>query len=249
MVITTESHHPSPLPDAMGLDQGALLRLLQLASPALPVGAYSYSEGIEFLVDCGTIAHSTDLEHWLVQELTYGAIRLDAAIMTRGYHAFANRDYPRLQAWNRWLSAARETEELRQQGWQMGRSLLHLFLDLPSDPMAAEFETEPLQRLLAEECNFAIAYGLVAAHWQINVRPALLSYLHSWATNLIGAGVKLIPLGQTIGQTLLFNLCPVLEQATTEILALPDDDLNSCGWGVSLASMAHETQYSRLFRS
>ncbi len=222
----------------------ALLRLLQLASPALPVGAYSYSEGIEALVESGRIDSQLALEHWLVQELYYGAVRLEAAIVVRAYNAVHADDPDQLNYWNQWLSAARETEELRLQSLQMGRSLMRLFLDLQPDTLEPQL-IAPLQ----DGCHFAIAFGLAAAHWQIDLRSSVLGYLHSWATNLINAGIKLIPLGQTAGQQLLWNLQPTLEHAMEEVLTLQDDDLSSCGWGLALASMTHETQYSRLFRS
>lgn len=225
----------------MGSSSVSLLRLLQLASPGLPVGAYSYSEGLEFLVEAGRVGSGRDLEDWMVQELRYGAIRMEAAMMVRSYGASQAQDFDRLQFWNHWLSATRETEELRSQSGQMGRSLVRLFQDLhPQVLMPPE---------LAKECNFAIAFGFVAAAWEIDLNSATIGYLHSWATNLVSAGVKLIPLGQTAGQRLLLHLQPILEQSTQAVLTLADDDLNSCGWGLSLASMAHETQYSRLFRS
>ncbi len=222
----------------------SLLRLLQLASPALPVGAYSYSEGLEFLVHNGRVFDRGSLQHWLVQELCYGSVRLEAAVMVRSYRARGQGNWEAVCAWNRWLSAARETEELRSQSWQMGRSLLRLLVDLQPET------TGGLPARLQEEgCNFAIAFGMVAADWQINLREAVLGYLHSWSTNLINAGIKLIPLGQTAGQQLLLELNPVLEQMTQEVLNIQDEDLGTCGWGLALASMAHETQYSRLFRS
>lgn len=220
----------------------ALLCLLQLASPALPVGAYSYSEGLETLVDKGTIENEQTLKHWLEQELLIGVIRLEAAVMMRAYHCVQLGDIKALGYWNNWLSAAKETEELRQQSWQMGRSLIRLLLVL--QPHLAS-----LTHTAGNPCNFAIAFGVAAAHWGIEAPAALLGYLHSWATNLITAGVKLIPLGQTAGQQLLNELHANLICATQEILVLEDDDLNSCGWGLALASMAHESQYTRLFRS
>lgn len=223
------------------LTNSALLKLLQLASPTLPIGAYSYSEGLEALVDGAKITSASGLERWLRQELCYGAARLEAAVMVRAYRATVAEDVSALTDWNRWLSATRETEELRSQSWQMGRSLLRLFQDLQKDEIAS--------LLLQEECNFAIAFGIVAARWQIDEQSAILGYLHSWATNLISAGIKLIPLGQTAGQRLLLELGEAFEQSTQEILSLQDDDLSSCGWGLSLASMNHETLYSRLFRS
>ena len=220
----------------------ALLKLLQLASPAMPVGAYSYSEGIETLVDTGAIASSQSLKHWLLQELKYGAIRIEAAVMVRAYKTAAMGDVAALVYWNQWLSAFRETEELRQQSWQMGRSLMRLLLEL--QPQLAD-----VIDAVGNPCNFAIAFGIAAAHWNINLSDAILGYLHSWATNLITAGIKLIPLGQTAGQQLLLELHTNIINATEEILTLEDDNLSSCGWGLSLASMAHETQYTRLFRS
>ena len=234
---------------AITIEHGALLRLLQLASSALPVGAYSYSEGLEALVHDGTIGNAADLEHWLTQELTYGAIRLEAAVMVRSYAATTTGDYGQVQDWNQWLSAARDTEELRAQSWQMGRSLLRLILALEPRPSNPELDRVRLAGLADDACNFAIAFGLGAAVWQIDLTAALLGYLQSWATNLIGAGIKLIPLGQTKGQQLLVQIQPQLDQAATHILALSDDELSSCGWGLALAAMAHETQYSRLFRS
>lgn len=191
------------------------------------------------------------LQDWIVQELTYGSIRVESGIMLRAHLSALQANEAKLLYWNAWWSAARETEELRLQSWQMGRSLLRLFLSLEEPfPIASINKTWPtLQILLERECNFAIAFGIVAAAWQIEPISTLLGYLQSWATNLIAAGIKLIPLGQTAGQQMLLDLQPMIEHIAQEIQQLPNDALESCGWGLSLASMAHETQYSRLFRS
>jgi urease accessory protein len=223
--------------------QVALLRLLQLASPALPVGAYSYSEGLEALAEAGRLSDRNALESWLLQELRYGAIRVETAVMVRAYRAGQLDDWHTLGNWNRWLSAARETEELRLQSLQMGRSLLRLLQDLHLIEL-------PQSKVLQQEgCHFAIAFALAAVRWEIDLSSAMLGYLHSWASNLVNVGVKLIPLGQTAGQQLLLQLQPAIERSVKEVLLLQDDDLGSCSWGLALASMAHETQYSRLFRS
>ncbi len=224
------------------IDNSALLCILQLASPALPVGAYSYSEGLETLIDTEIIKNEQSLKHWLEQELRYGAIRLEAAVMVRAYNAAKLSDTEALSYWNNWLSAARETEELRSSSWQMGRSLVRLLLQL--QPQLAENANA-----VGNPCNYAIAFGMAAVGWEIDLTAAILGYLHSWATNLITAAVKLIPLGQTAGQQLLLKLKTNISSATGEILALEDDDLSSCGWGLSLASMNHEIQYTRLFQS
>ncbi|MDX2216909.1 MAG: urease accessory protein UreF [Oculatellaceae cyanobacterium bins.114] len=229
-------------PRAVTTDPHALLRLLQLTSPALPVGAYTYSEGLETLVQAGQIDHASRLQAWLEQELRYGAIRVEAAIALRAYHCVQHADLAGLQTWNQWLSAFRETEELREQSWQMGRSLTRLLLELDPqlrDPVNAG----------GNPCHFAIAFAIAAAHWHIDRRSALLGYLQSWATNLVNAGVKLIPLGQTAGQQMGLALHTHLVAAVDEILDMPDEALDCCSWGVAIASMTHETLYSRLFRS
>ncbi|MEA5552523.1 urease accessory protein UreF [Anabaena cylindrica UHCC 0172] len=220
----------------------SFLSILQLASPALPVGAYSYSEGLEMLVENSTITNVEHLKHWLEAELIYGSIRLDGAVMVRALKAARVGDLEALCRWNLWLSALRDAEELRAASWQMGRSLLQLLGKL-------EAEVLPLATAVGYPCNYAIAFGIAASHWQISPQAGLLTYLHSWANNLITAGIKLIPLGQTAGQKLLLGLQDLLNTTMVEILALEDDDLACCSWGLSLASMQHETQYTRLFRS
>lgn len=232
----------APMPPIADPTPQALLRLLQLASPALPVGAYSYSEGLETLVQADRLPTAEALTDWLTQDLQVGAIRVEAAIMVRVYHAVALADVTPLAAWNDWLSAFRETEELREQSWQMGRSLSRLLLEL--DPSLSTSI-----HACGDRCNFAIAFAIAAAHWQIDCRSALLGYLQSWTVTLVSAGVKLIPLGQTQGQKMLLGLDPAITAAVDQALTLTDDALDVCGWGVAIASMGHETLYSRLFRS
>lgn len=224
------------------LTHSHFLTVLQLASPALPVGAYSYSEGLEMLVENGTIRNINNLQDWLKSELIYGSIRLDAAVIVRAFDAVKTDDIEALKRWNLWLSAARDTEELRAANWQMGRSLMQLLSKL-------EPEILPLVHAVGYPSNYAIAFAIACAHWDINIQACLLAYLHSWANNLITAGIKLIPLGQTAGQELLLGLQPLLTITVAEILLMEDDDLGSCNWGLSLASMQHEIQYTRLFRS
>lgn len=220
----------------------SLLRLLQLSSGVLPVGSYSYSEGLETLVEQGMIVNCNDFQQWLNQAVSYGSIRIEAAILTRAYHAVMGNNSAKLIYWNRWLSATRETEELRRQSWQMGRSLLCLIL-------ALEPEIKTWMSGLEKEVNFAVVFAVATAYWQIELNAAVSGYLYSWVNNLVTVGVKLIPLGQTEGQKLLSHLFPVVEKNVQEIINLPDEDLRCCSWGLSLASMTHETLYTRLFRS
>ncbi|NJM73936.1 MAG: urease accessory protein UreF [Scytonema sp. RU_4_4] len=228
--------------DTITLTDYNLLCLLQLASPALPVGAYSYSEGLETLVENGTIDNQAALQHWLEAELRYGAIRLEAAVMVRAYQSVKVSDFKALSYWNMWLSAVRETEELRSSSWQMGRSLLRLLAELQPQFMN-------IVDAVGNPCNYAIAFGIAAARWDINIKAALLGYLHTWASHMVTAGIKLIPLGQTAGQQLLLELQGLLCDAVKEIMELKNEELSCCSWGLSLASMKHETLYTRLFRS
>jgi urease accessory protein len=226
------------------MNDAELLTLLQLTSPALPVGAYSYSEGLETLVDRELITDRLGLQLWLTESLATGSIAVEAAILLRAHRAWIDRDVHRLAYWNQWLSATRESYELQQQNWQMGRSLLKLLKDLQPQLNIIDLET-----VLEEECNFAIAFAIAAGELPIDERTAAIGYLYSWASNLVGAGVKLIPLGQTAGQRILMNLAAPMTATVDRVLDLPDDGLFCCSWGLALASMNHETQYSRLFRS
>jgi len=216
----------------------SLLSLLQLASPALPIGAYSYSEGVEFLSNQGIIFDSDSLDHWLRQELKYGSIRIDSAVLVRTFQGVEMGDFSKIIFWNHWLSAQRESEELRCQSWQMGNALIKLFNDIGN-----------VQEIPLEPCNYAIAFGMVSFYWEITLFDALSSFLFCWASNLVSAGIRSIPIGQTAGQRILFNLHTKIIETIPCILALQDDELESCNIGLVLASIGHETQYSRLFRS
>jgi urease accessory protein len=227
----------------------SLLSLLQLVSPALPVGAYSYSEGLETFVQTEQIQDSVTLEQWLTQELCYGVIRVEAAVLVRAYRAAIDSDLAQLQAWNQWLSAFRETEEIREQSWQMGRSLVRLLKALPPEQALHHTLLTELTNSADASLNFAIGFAIAAASWQIELPETVLGYLQSWAANLVNAGVRLVPLGQTQGQQILFNLQAQINQTGSEVLQLNDHQLECCSWGSSMASMQHETLYSRLFRS
>lgn len=160
--------------------------------------------------------------------------------MVRAARAWRGGDRASVRAWNDWLSAARETRELREQSWQMGRSLWQL---LAAWGVALDGED------LGMQCNYAIAFGVAVGARNLDEAAVVLAYLQAWTTNAIAAGVKLIPLGQTAGSQVLWEARSHWVAATAEILALGDEELFSCTWGLVLASMAHESQYVRLFRS
>lgn len=219
----------------------ALLRLLQLTNASLPIGAFSYSEGLETLVETNRLATPQALQAWLQDGLAFGPVRMETAVMLRAHRACRGDEAPAVWRWHEWLSASRESRELHEQSLQMGQSLLRLVAVLPPGlpPWAAAWEA----------VHFPIAFGLAAARWAIEPEAASLGYLQSWAANLVGAAVRLVPLGHTDGQKVLAALAEPIVTAAAEVAGLADDDLASCNWGLALASMAHETLYCRLFRS
>ena len=239
-------------------DSLQLLRLLQLTSPALPVGAYSYSEGIEYLCSIGAIQTESDLYNWLKRELSFGFITTEAAIALRAHRAMMASDISKLIYWNNWLSATRETEEVRLASWQMGQSLMKLWYQLPDSQSS---NTKNLSILISEVlptaknnsegqgCNYAIAFGIVAASLKIDLSNMAVGYIYSWLSNLVSAAVRSVPFGQTTGQQIIFRLSTDILQSSQSALKYLDNELEWCGWGVNLACANHETQYSRLFRS
>ena len=238
-------------------DSWQLLRLLQLTSPALPVGAYSYSEGIEYLCSNGTIQTESDLCDWLQREMHFGFVTNEAAIALRAHQAMISNDITALNHWNNWLSATRESEEVRLASWQMGQSLMKLWWQLPdsqNDQLAIRKsinELLPTAKANAQGkgCNHAIAFGIVAASLGIDVSNTTVGYIYGWLSNLVSAAVRSVPFGQTTGQKVIFKLSSDILRSSQLALSRLDDELEWCGWGTSLACANHETQYSRLFRS
>ena len=228
--------------NSLYLTPESLLRLQQLASPILPVGSYSYSEGLELLVETSAISNADTLKDWLIQELKFGSFTIDGAILCRAYRAVESNNWEHLTYWNHWWSAARETHELRQQSWKMGQSLIRLLRSI--DPTM-----KPWLDHLEQPTNWTLVFGAAAAHWNIDLQATLLAYGQSWASNLIGAGVKLIPLGQTAGQQILLELLPTIVTMSDRAMVIPDTELCSCSWGLALASSQHEEQIVRLFQS
>ncbi len=243
-----------------------LLRLLQIISPSLPVGAYSYSEGIEYLCHAEIILTEADLCHWLRRELSEGFIVTEAAIVLRAHQAIVSGDKSALEYWNSWFSATRESEEVRLASWQMGQSLMKLWCQLPDGQLTCFASSNPSLRSTTRQeisgflpqakensdgkgCNYAIAFGVVAASLEIDASNAISGYIYSWLSNLVSAAVRTIPLGQTTGQQIIFHLSKYILLSSQSALQRLDSELEWCGWGASLACAKHETQYSRLFRS
>lgn len=218
-----------------------LLRLLQLASPALPVGSYAYSQGLEWAVAAGWVDGEPALEHWLAEQLTCGIGGVDLPILSRLYEAAVRHDDEQLRLWSRQLTAMRETRELAADDGDRGRALARLLRDLAIAPAVVWVEREdvPLATLTA----------IAAVEWGLPLVSTAQAYAWSWLENQVLAGVKLIPLGQVAGQRLLLRLTPAIPRVCERALALEDDEIGGTLPIVALASSLHETQYTRLFRS
>ncbi|MCP5419421.1 MAG: urease accessory protein UreF [Gammaproteobacteria bacterium] len=219
----------------------ALLRLLQLVSPALPVGAYAYSQGLESAIDQGWVTDEESAWHWIGGLLKHSLCRLDVPLFTRLYAAWEMADEARVNTWNACLYAGREAAELQREDHHLGTALARLLTDLGM-PEATAWRTAP-------RVCFATLFSLAAVRWHIGVGPATQGYLWAWVENQVMAATRLIPLGQTAGQRLLVRLMPAILRAARDGSTLEDEDLGCAAPGLALASTFHETQYSRLFRS
>ena len=226
------------------MQSAALLHLLLLASPSLPIGAYSYSQGLESAIENGMVTDDGSARRWIVEQLHQVLSRFEAPIFWRLLHAFAARDQQEVADWTERFIAARDSFEFRAETIQMGYSLAKLVADLHiADPVLLDV----LQSLA--EIPLPAAQACAAVALGVPHDAALLGMLFSWAENQVLVCVKSVPLGQVAGQRLLLSLRPELETAARHAQHLPDDDLSNWSPGLSLLSMQHEVQYSRLYRS
>jgi urease accessory protein len=222
----------------------ALARLLQLASPTLPVGAYSYSQGLESAVEERMVVNAATAERWIGDLLRLGVARLEAPLWRRLASAWEQPDMGAVRHWNDFFLATRETAELRAETLQMGYSLARLLADI------GEFESAALDSLAQmERVTFPAAFTFTVVQWHIPAQSALIAYLWSWLENQVMAAVKCVPLGQTDGQRLLARLGAHLPALAQQSLAADDGELCNFTPALAIASSRHETQYSRLFRS
>jgi urease accessory protein len=214
-----------------------IARLLQLASPALPVGAYSYSQGMESAVDAGLVGDAAAAQRWISDMLDFSFSRMEAPVFLRLCSAWHNEDLEAVKHWNELFLASRETAELRAETAQMGYSLHRLMLELGAG------------RIDFDEIAFPTAFSHAVVQWELDAGHALIAYLWSWLENQVMAALKAVPLGQTDGQKILYALAARLDTVAARAATLADDDLGNLAPGLALLSSLHETQYSRLFRS
>ena len=217
------------------------LRLYQLTSPSLPVGAFTYSQGLEWAIERGWVNTADSLGDWLESVLDHSLVTLELPLLMRLYRAFEQDDAARVAECCQWLLACRETRELRQEERQRGAALATLLPNLG-------IEIAPV--LHQSVCSTPLAgFALAAARWGIAPRDASLGFCWSWLEAGVMAGVKLVPLGQTAGQQLLLRLSQRVPEALERAEVTDDDHIGSSTPALAIASSRHETQYTRLFRS
>lgn len=219
----------------------ALLRLLHWVSPTLPIGSFTYSQGIEWAVEAAWIQTPADLQAWLANQLHNSITYVDIPILQRMYQAVQAQDVTVLEYWIHTLNASRETSELLLEERNRGRALTDLLIALDI-PHAAEWKP-----LLSQ--SQAAAFALAAVQSDIPLAQAAYGYVWSWLENLLLSAVKIIPLGQTQGQKLLHQMTLLLPEVVAQGLQVSDDEIGASSPALAIASSRHETQYTRLFRS
>jgi len=221
------------------MNAASLLHLLQFASPALPIGGYSYSQGLETAIEDGLVVDTASARDWIARCLDEVVARWDAPLLWRLLQGFAARDGAAISAWGECFLASRDTAELRAETVQMGYSLARLIAELGVADAAA----------LGDDVTLPLAYACAVDGLDIPHEEALLAMMFSWTENQVLVCVKSLPLGQVAGQRLLLSLRAEIERAAVLARSLPDDALSNWTPGLSMLSMRHEVQHGRLYRS
>jgi urease accessory protein len=221
------------------MNAASLLHLLQFASPALPIGGYSYSQGLEAALEQGLVTDAASARGWMLHYLHEVMAQWDGPLLWRLLKAFEARDGEAVALWSECFLASRDTAELRAETVQMGYSLTRLIAELGVADVA----------VLGDEVSLPAAFACAVDALDIPHEDALLAMLFSWLENQVLVCVKSVPLGQVAGQRLLLSLRADLERAAVTARTLPDDALSNWSPGLSMLSMRHEVQHGRLYRS
>lgn len=212
------------------------IRLWQLISPTLPIGTYSYSQGLERAVAHGWITDAAAAQTWIADLLAHALGHVDLPILSRLQTSLARHDSVAFYDWDKTLLAYRETRELRDQERAVGAALSRLLSELdiatPQDSL-----------------TYVGAYAVAANAWEIDPSDACRGYAWAWCENLVAAAIKLVPLGHSAGQRILLSLGNEIEDVVASAQRLDDLNIGSSAYGLAIASAQHETQYCRLFRS
>ncbi len=219
----------------------ALIRLLQLASPNLPTGGFSYSQGLEYAVESAVVTNETETMIWIKGQLFTTLQYNDLPLLKRLYDACVDHNLQQYQYWTQQLMSVRDTAELRleeqQRGQAMAKLILHYWPDLD------------LAWLKSIQTSYLAGFAALGRHWEIPAQSLMTGYAFSWLEAIMVASMKLVPLGQQSGQNILLELGKILPPIVHKAFTLTTDELFASHPLASIMSSCHETQYSRLFRS
>ncbi|SON57888.1 Urease accessory protein UreF [Hartmannibacter diazotrophicus] len=227
--------------DALGLS--GLVRLAAWLSPAFPVGAYTYSHGLEWAIEAGDVTDAASLEAWIAAILKHGAGRSDVILFANAWTAAAHADFDRLEEIAGLGLALCPTKERRLEATAQGRAF--------AGTVAKTWGAPSLEALgqSGEAIVYPVAVAVAAADHGVPLVPAATAMLSAFAANLVSAAVRAVPLGQTDGQRVTARMEPVIHEVVTEAALLPLEEIGGASLAADIASMHHETQYTRLFRS
>ncbi len=215
--------------------------ILQLVSPTLPIGAYAYSNGLEYAVAAGWIQDASSAHAWIADIAAHNICNLDLPVLRRLYRAWHKSDHKKVRQWSQMLVASRESAELLAEDQHMGVALARLLVDLGV--------SQANEWVDASEINWATMFALAAVQWQITEDDMQYGYMWAWCEHQVAAAIKLVPLGQTAGQRILFEFCERLPRLVDSSRMVKDEDIGQSSPALAIASALHEQQYSRLFRS
>ncbi len=245
MLMTTNEPDPAAMRGGMAEDEAAALyRLMTWLSPSFPVGAFAYSSGIEWAVEAGDITDAASLRDWLAAMLSDGSGFCDAVFLAQSFRAALQPNHAGLKEIAELAAAFVPSRERQLETTTQGRAFIEI--------AGAAWNSPDLDAMIAA-CEgpvvYPLAVGIVSAAHGIRLAPALHAFLHAVTSNWISAGSRLIPLGQTASQRVLADLEPVVAATAAGANAASLDDLGGATFRADLASLRHETQYTRLFRS
>ena len=215
------------------------IRLWQLISPTLPIGAFCYSQGLEYAVEVGWIKNEKTTAEWILGQLENNLSMLDVPIFLRLFDAWQSNDLEKIEYWNEIILASREADELYKEDITLGSAMIRFLHGL--DISMPELATKKLA--------FITTFSFACNHWSIDKHEAVHGLLWSWCENQVTAAIKVVPLGQTSGQKIMSSAIDSISVAIEKGITCNDDDIGLSAPGLAIASALHETQYTRLFRS